>query len=506
MGCGNSTPVATEPRELGLPAAKKQQQAVKVPKQLVKRRHHKAVPLLMALDDELAEVLASGAIKLIGADFMKQSTQPHLLRRQDLEALERDEQIAVFLEPDEAVALLRSNNRAIAALTYGWVTPDHPDVTDEYLANVRRFLNHPLGAHIGGCFWDFGSLPQRPRTDAEKKLFNQALGCMGDVYASAMGTTVVRHRTIPKRPEGHEGVYNDRDYENRGWCCLETGVSGEAIAYAQYYKGLDAVLKRLPPKIIEIDGDGPRVADADEVGGGDEGRGPRIERVRASIKAAKFTGKGDDKVVVGLYNVYIVKISTAMAGSGETVKQVYEGKYNAAGEREGYGTMRFATGSVYEGQWKGGKQEGRGTYRFANGDVYEGEYKGGKEERRGTYRHAEGHVYEGEFKECIHGRGTYRYADGGVFEGEFKVNKMDGPGTLRAADGSIVVGFFRESASRAFIVSGCSINAGTLVGEGVKWSADRQTAVRLLDGQDQEEISLEEARRVAAEHGLPEGV
>ena len=42
-------------------------------------------------------------------------------------------------------------------------------------------------------------------------------------------------------------------------------MSGEAIATAQHYKGLDAVLKRLPPKIIEIDGDGPREAKADEV-------------------------------------------------------------------------------------------------------------------------------------------------------------------------------------------------------------------------------------------------
>ena len=209
---------------------------------------------------------------------MKQSTQPHLLRRQDLEALERDEQIAVFLKPDEAVALLRSNTRGIAALTYGWVTPDHPDVTDEYLANMRRFLNRPRGAHIGGCFWDFGSLPQKPRTDAEKKIFDEALGCMGDVYASAMGTTVVRPRRS-RRARRARGRLQRRPYEvrivvhhpptrcthlpfsllqNRGWCCLETGVSGEAIACAQYFTGLDAVLERLPPKIIEIDGDGPR--------------------------------------------------------------------------------------------------------------------------------------------------------------------------------------------------------------------------------------------------------
>ena len=127
-------------------------------------------------------------------------------------------------------------------------------------------------------------------------------------------------------------------------------MSTEAIACAQNYKGLDAVLKRLPPKIIEIDGDGPREADADEVGGGDEGRGPRIERVRASIKAAKFTGKGDDKVVVGLYNGYITKIGNAMNASGEKPEQVYEGERNAAGEKEGYGTYRYADGEVYEGE------------------------------------------------------------------------------------------------------------------------------------------------------------
>ena len=238
-------------------------------------------------------------------------------------------------------------------------------------------------------------------------------------------------------------------------------MSGEAIACAQHYKGLDAVFKRLPPKIIEIDGDGPRVADADEVGGGEEGRGPRIERVRASLRAATFTGKGDDKVVVKLYNDYIAKISNAMNDSGEGVKQVYEGEYNAAGKREGYGTARYADGEVYEGQWKGGKKEGRGTYRAANGDVYEGEYKGGEPE----------------------GRGTYRYASGDVYEGEYKADKKEGRGTYRYADGKMDVGFYK---------------AGKDVGEGVQWSADGQTAWRLRDGEEVEEISLEEAERVAA--------
>ena len=220
-------------------------------------------------------------------------------------------------------------------------------------------------------------------------------------------------------------------------------MSTEAIARAQYYTGLKVVLERLPPKLIEIDGDGPRVADADEAGGGDEGAGPRIERVRAALKAATFTGKGDREVVGRLYNGYITKIGNAMMESGEGVGGVYEGDYNAAGQRVGRGTARYADGTVYEGEWKAGEKEGRGTYRFASGAVYEGEYKAGKKE----------------------GRGTFRYADG-----------------------EVEVGFYK---------------AGADVGEGVRWSADGQTAWRLRDCEFVEVISLEEARRIVAQHGLP---
>ena len=160
--------------------------------------------LLMALDDRLA-ALKSGAIKLIRADFMKQSTQPHSSAGRTSRPWSATSRSPSSSSRTRRSPHLRSNNRAIAALTYGWVTPDHPDETDEYLANMRRFLNHPLGAHIGGCFWDYGSLPQKPRSAEEAKGFNVALGCMGDVYASAMGTTVVRHKTIPKRPARLDG-------------------------------------------------------------------------------------------------------------------------------------------------------------------------------------------------------------------------------------------------------------------------------------------------------------
>ena len=44
---------------------------------------------------------------------------------------------------------------------------------------------------------------------------------------------------------------------------------------------------------------------------------------------------------------------------------------------------------------------------------------------------------------------------------------------------------------------GSYFRANARVGEGVQWSADRQTAWRLLDGQPQDEISLGAARELA---------
>ena len=321
---------------------------------------------------------------------------------------------------------LRSNNRAIAALTYGW-TLDHPDETDEYLANLRRFPPSARRAHRGlflaAALWQKPSEPssreegtstsrsvvwatsvgdghdacatrrsrsaprldgelvvlvdgktvafeaRREQTDGFWMRWTESLPSwadrveerarVGDVILSVCSTKrgSVLHAAAGRRrrrktdiaaresaPELAKTVrsracvasrggcacasrhtlrqrrrrrawrarpilafWNDA-MQNRGWCCLETGVSGEAIDCAQAYKVPTPCAKRLPPKIIEIDGDGPREADADEVGGSlAVAAAARRCHVRASIPA-KFTGKGDDKVVVGLYLDYIVKL------------------------------------------------------------------------------------------------------------------------------------------------------------------------------------------------------
>ena len=71
---------------------------------------------------------------------------------------------------------------------------------------------------------------------------------------------------------------------------------------------------------------------------------------------------------------------------------------------------------------------------------------------------------------------------------EYRAGLEEGKGTYMYAAGHAEVGCYR---------------AGARMGESVMWSADRQTAWRLLDGQPQGQISLGEARELAAQVGLP---
>ena len=294
------------------------------PLRRVRATDHRAIPLLMALNERLEDALRSGAIKLIVADRVRDGTiHTKIVRRQDIEARERAEHLALFETPDDAIALLRGNGREIASLTYGWVSTDDPDPSGEYLRAVCRFLKSELGAHVRAIFWDFASLPQKPRSKSDAKMVATALKVMPDVYASVLGTMVMRHRSVPARPasldgevivladdkateaavrsalEAHgalENVRRDeqgrwrarfashadagraaaagpfvgataiftchhaRAYAVRGWTRFESGVSTEGIIRAAHCPGLKATLERLPPKLVEIDGEAPTVA------------------------------------------------------------------------------------------------------------------------------------------------------------------------------------------------------------------------------------------------------
>ena len=170
--------------------------------------------------DKLVQVLAQKHIALIDAGWLRQRPAGEIVRRrQALEAddlrrhaldLTAEEHSALggespFVSADSAVAMLSSGKRCVAVLSYAWATRDSPDPTGERLATLVEFLNSPEGKHIKAVFWDFISLFQWPRTDEQEEAFLQSLSVMGSLYASPIGTTVVRHTAIPPRPPDFDG-------------------------------------------------------------------------------------------------------------------------------------------------------------------------------------------------------------------------------------------------------------------------------------------------------------
>ncbi len=51
-----------------------------------------------------------------------------------------------------------------------------------------------------------------------------------------------------------------------------------------------------------------------------------------------------------------------------------------------FGTMTWADGDKYVGEFKNGKRNGQGTYTFADGDKYVGEFKDDKKHEQGQWK------------------------------------------------------------------------------------------------------------------------
>eukprot|EP00900_Chrysochromulina_parva_P004336 jgi/Chrpa1/13903/Chrysochromulina_OHIO_Genome00006180-RA len=174
------------------------------------------IRVLSGLDDRLADALRAGDIKLLRVSWLQRQRQllqqpngRRLKRRQELEALFlAPGEKSPFLSAEEAVALLRRGTRGVGALTHGWLSPGECDPDGARLDMVLAALDeHP---HIEGIFWDYASLfqnlPDRERTPDERAAFGRAIKVMADVYASAVGTTVLQSREIPRRPKAFDGA------------------------------------------------------------------------------------------------------------------------------------------------------------------------------------------------------------------------------------------------------------------------------------------------------------
>ncbi|EOD34394.1 hypothetical protein EMIHUDRAFT_98771 [Emiliania huxleyi CCMP1516] len=188
----------------------------------------------------------------------------------------------------------------VAALSYPWLTKDHPDPNGDNLRRVaqalKALLSGPNAFRRLGVFWDFLSLHQHPdpangvvRTEEQNTLFKQGLGCLGTLYSHPQ-TTVLRLTSLPA---GHKEDQlmgaNVAKYFDRGWCFTEASW---ASLTKNGKKSLDLSKMRDDKEYVC----GSLVTECTKGGG----RRPPLlpSRFAAELETKSFTNGKDDKPLV----------------------------------------------------------------------------------------------------------------------------------------------------------------------------------------------------------------
>ncbi|RWS06770.1 MORN repeat-containing protein 4-like protein [Dinothrombium tinctorium] len=102
------------------------------------------------------------------------------------------------------------------------------------------------------------------------------------------------------------------------------------------------------------------------------------------------------------------------------------------------GAFQYEDGSFYEGEWnKKGQKHGYGVYKCPDGADYFGRFENGLPSGLGTLCFADGALYSGEFMQgWFHGHGVFQLSNGARFEGQFRGGRIWGLGLTTFADGS----------------------------------------------------------------------
>jgi len=109
------------------------------------------------------------------------------------------------------------------------------------------------------------------------------------------------------------------------------------------------------------------------------------------------------------------------------------------------GTLTWANGNKYVGEYKDGRFHGQGTFTWSAGGKYVGEFKDGKKHGQGTFTWSNGKKYVGEYKDgMLEGQGTMTYADGAKYVGEFDLYVENGQGTMTYPNGKVVKGIWKD--------------------------------------------------------------
>jgi len=125
---------------------------------------------------------------------------------------------------------------------------------------------------------------------------------------------------------------------------------------------------------------------------------------------------------------------------------VYDGGI-VNGSMEGVGTYEFATGDHFFGDWSDGHRI-QGTVMFADGNTYIGEFRKDKPHGKGKFTFVTGDSYDGQYEVGKpHGRGLYTFPNGSTYRGEFNHGKLEGFGTMTLISGDQITGKFMDGMS-----------------------------------------------------------
>ena len=225
--------------------------------------------------------------------------------------------------------------------------------------------------------------------------------------------------------------------------------------------------------------------------------------------------------------------SSGMAHAGHRVGFIAGSSYQG-GLGQGKATFVFSDGETYEGEWLDNMYEGQGKVRYTNGNTYAGGWKANLQHGQGKQVWISGSTYEGEWKEGYqHGHGVYTLAGTttgfNVYDGQWERGRKEGRGKLTISKKNAILeeydgewkadrrhgkgmcsygGPVRNDKVRKLWDGRGELEMGTYsegyrVGEGVRWSADRLTQWKLMDGRAVKEIELSEAEAFAEALGFP---
>lgn len=123
-----------------------------------------------------------------------------------------------------------------------------------------------------------------------------------------------------------------------------------------------------------------------------------------------------------------------------------EGKYKGWVKNnvpEGYGSLHYKNGAIYQGSWSKGKWEGEGLY-ISTTDSIAGIWKEGKLEGEGLLK-SKNYQYEGSWhNDKPEGLGYILYADSTIYSGGWSNGKQEGIGSMSYSNGDFYTGDWKN--------------------------------------------------------------